>query len=138
MTHSPHSLPRKVAALILTPEELADAERALDELDWGEEGLTRDEIRARYPKLPSALYLRLPASKRFTSTDDVILNVADSRERAEGEIPGDTGDSPETDSLSDGGPPAWGPDPIYSIRGKEDGGSAEDTEGLFLPEEDEE
>ena len=41
MTHSPHSLPRKVAALILTPEELTDAERALDELDWGEEGLTR-------------------------------------------------------------------------------------------------
>ncbi len=138
MTHSPHSLPRKVAALILTPEELTDAERALDELDWGEEGLTRDEIRARYPKLPSALYLRLPASKHFSSTDDVILNVADSRERAEGEIPGDTGDSPEAESLGDGGPPAWGPDPIYSRYGKEDGGSAEDTEELFLPEEDEE
>jgi hypothetical protein len=138
VTHSPHSLPRKVAALILTPEELTDAERALDELDWGEEGLTRDEIRARYPKLPSALYLRLPASKRYTSTEDVILNVADSRERAEGEIPGETADSPEAESIGDGGPPAWGPDPIFSIRGKEDGGSAEDTEGLFLPEEDEE
>lgn len=138
MAHSPHSLPRKVAALILTPEELRDAEQALDELDWGEEGLTRDEIRERYPKLPSALYLRLPASKHFTSTDDVILNVADSRERAEGEIPGDSAASPETDSIADGGPPAYGPDPIYSRHGTEDGGSAEDTEGLFLPEEDEE
>jgi hypothetical protein len=136
VTHSPHSLSRKVAALILTPEELADAERALDALDWGEEGLTRDEIRDRYPKLPSALYLRLPASKHFTSTDDVILNVADSRERADGEIPGDSAESPELDSLSDGGPPAWGRDPIYSRYGKQDGGSAEDTEELFLPEED--
>ncbi len=136
MTHSPHSLPRKVAALILTPEELRDAEQALDELDWGEEGLTRDEIRERYPKLPSALYLRLPSSKHFASTDDVILNVADARERAEGEIPGDSAESPEAESIADGGPPAYGPDPIYSRHGTEDGGSAEDTEGLFLPEED--
>lgn len=138
MTHSPHSLPRKVAALILTPEELTDAERALDELDWGEEGLTRDEIRARYPKLPSALYLRLPASKHFTSAEDTLHNVADSRSRAEGEIPDEDSDSPVAESIADGGPPGYGPDPIYSNRGKEDGGSAEDTEGLFLPEEGEE
>jgi hypothetical protein len=138
VTHSPHSLPRKVAALILTPEELAEAEQTLAQLDWGEEGLTRDEIREHYPKLPSALYLRLPASKHFISANDVFHNVADSKERAEGEIPGDSAESPEAESLGDGGPPAWGPDPIYSNRGKEDGGSAEDTEGLFLPEEDEE
>ena len=136
MTHSPHSLPRKVAALILTPEELADAERALDELDWGEEGLTRDEIRDRYPDLPSALYLRLPASKHFTSAEDTLHNVADSRSRAEGEIPDEDSDSPVAESIADGGPPGYGPDPIYSNRGKEDGGSAEDTKGLFLPEED--
>jgi len=137
VTHSPHSLPRKVAALILTPEELADAEEALPQLDYGEEGLTRDEIRARYPKLPTALYLRLPAVKHFTSANDVLHNVADSQERAEGEIPGDSAESPETESIADGGPPAWGPDPLYSHHGTEDGGSAEDTEGLFLPEEDE-
>ena len=138
MTHSPHSLPRKVAALILTPEELRDAEQALARIDWGEEGLTRDEIRERYPKLPSALYLRLPSSKHFTSEADVLHNVSDSRERAEGEIPGDSAESPEAESIADGGPPAYGPDPIFSRHGTEDGGSAEDTEELFLPEEDEE
>lgn len=136
MTHSPHSLPRKVAALILTPEELQDAEQALAQLDWGEEGLTRDEIRDRYPKLPSALYLRLPASKRFTSANDVLLNVADARMRAEGEIPGDSAESPEAESIADGGPPAYGPDPLFSYHGKEDGGSAEDT-GESLPLEEE-
>lgn len=138
MTHSPHSLPRKVAALILTPEELRDAEQALAHIDWGEEGLTRDEIRERYPKLPSALYLRLPSSKHFTSEADVLHNVSDSRERAEGEIPGDSAESPEAESIADGGPPAYGPDPIFSRHGTEDGGSAEDTEELFLPEEDKE
>ncbi len=136
MTHSPHSLPRKVAALILTPEELQAAEQALAQLDWGEEGLTRDEIRDRYPDLPSALYLRLPASKHFASAEDTLHNVADSRSRAEGEIPDEDSDSPVAESIADGGPPGYGPDPIYSNRGKEDGGSAEDTEGLFLPEED--
>lgn len=135
MTHSPHSLPRKEAALILTPEELQEAEQQLAQLDWGEEGLTRDEIRERYPKLPTALYLRLPASKRFTSANDMLHNVADAQARAEGEIPGDSAESPEKDSIGDGGPPAWGPDPLYSNRGKEDGGSAEDTEELFLPED---
>jgi len=127
-----------VAALILTPEELRDAEQALASIDWGEEGLTRDEIRERYPKLPSALYLRLPSSKHFTSEADVLHNVSDSRERAEGEIPGDSAESPEAESIADGGPPAYGPDPIFSRHGTEDGGSAEDTEELFLPEEDEE
>jgi hypothetical protein len=138
VTHSPHSLPRKVAALILTPEELQAAEQALAQLDWGEEGLTRDEIRERYPELPSALYLRLPASKHFTSAEDTLHNVADSRSRAEGEIPDEDSDSPVAESIADGGPPGYGPDPIYSNRGKEDGGSAEDTEGLFLPEGTEE
>ncbi len=138
MAHSPHSLPRKEAALILTPEELRDAQQALTKLDWGEEGLTRDEIRERYSDLPSALYLRLPASKRFTSAEDTLHNVADARSRAEGEIPGDSADSPEAESIADGGPPAFGPDPIFSYKGKEDGGSAEDTEELFLPENTEE
>lgn len=137
MSQSHHSLPRKEAALILSQEELQDAEKHLATLDWGEEGLTRDEIRERYPKLPSALYLRLPASKRFTSMNDMLHNVADAQVRAEGEIPEDSAESPEFDSIGDGGPPAWGPDPIFSNRGKEDGGSAEDTEGLELPEEDE-
>lgn len=135
MTDSPHSLPRKEAALILSGEELHAAEQALAQLDWGGEGLTRDEIRTQYPKLPSALYLRLPASKRFTSANDMLHNVADAQERAEGEIPGDSAESPEAESIGDGGPPAWGPDPIYSYKGKEDGGSAEDTEELFLPED---
>lgn len=135
MTNSPHSLPKKEAALILTAEELHDAEQELVKLDWGEEGLTRDEVRARYPGLPSALYLRLPSSKRFTSAADMLHNVADSQMRAESEIPGDSAESPEADSLADGGPPAWGPDPIFSHHGTEDGGSAEDTEGLFLPED---
>ncbi|HEX6541944.1 MAG TPA: hypothetical protein VF040_09340 [Ktedonobacterales bacterium] len=135
MTHSPHSLPRKEAALILTPEALHDAEQALAKLDWGEDGLTRDEIHDLYPHLSPSIYLRLPASKRFTSVQDVLLNVADSPVRAEGEIPGESAESPEADSIEDGGPPAWGPDPLYSYKGKEDGGSAEDTEELFLPEE---
>jgi hypothetical protein len=135
MTDSPHSLPRKEAALLLTSEELHAAEQALAQLDWGEEGLTRDEIRHQYPKLPPALYLRLPSSKRFTSANDMLHNVADAQERAEGEIPGDSAESPEADSIGDGGPPAYGPDPIYSHHGTQDGGSAEDTEELFLPED---
>lgn len=138
MTHSPHSLPRKVAALILTPDELREAQQKLVQVDWGEEGLTRDEIRERYFALPQALYLRLPASKRFTSAEDVLLNVADARSRADGEIPGESAESPESESIADGGPPAYGPDPIFSYHGKEDGGSAEDTEELFLPEDNEE
>ncbi|HEX6123490.1 MAG TPA: hypothetical protein VFY89_10030, partial [Ktedonobacterales bacterium] len=74
--------------------------------------------------------------KHFTSAEDALHNVADSRSRADGEIPDEDASSPVAESIADGGPPGYGPDPIYSNRGKEDGGSAEDTEELFLPEED--
>ena len=41
------------------------------------------------------------------------------------------GDVPEAESLAEGGPPAWGPSPLYTIGGVENSGSAEDTSGII-------
>lgn len=99
--------------------------QALYALDWGA-GLTRNQIRRRYRGLPREIYLRLPASKHYYSSDEVLHDVETARSRAEGDFLGPAPDLPEAESLSEGGPPAWGPDPLFTPGGAVDGGSAED------------
>jgi hypothetical protein len=102
----------------------------LMELHYGQDGLTRDEIRKRVRDLPEAIYLRMPSSRHFLSADEALHDAAVARSRAEGDFLGPNPDIPEAQSMEDGGPPAWGGDPLLTIDGVEDGGSAEDTEGL--------
>jgi hypothetical protein len=112
----------------VTPDEALEALETLDGLDWSH-GLTRDQIRRRYRQLPETIYLRLPSSKHYTSALEVLHDAGLAPSRAEGEFLGANPDLPESDSIGDGGPPAWGGDPIFNGDVQE-GGSAEDTEGL--------
>lgn len=126
----------KPAVPAITHDEAVQALHALERLEWGEEGLTRTEIRRHYPALPEEIFLRLPDSKRFTTASEVLHEAGVAASRAEGEYLGVNPDLPEADSIADGGPPAWGGDPMLVVRGAhntidavEDGGSAEDAEG---------
>lgn len=121
----------------LSRDELETATLRLMELKFGEEGLTRDQIRRHYRDLPEALYLRLPASRRFLSAEDTLRAVGSARSRAEGDFLGAQPDIPEGASVEDGGPPAWGGDPLLTRDAVEDGGSAEDTEESGVAEADE-
>lgn len=116
--------------LEVTPEVLRATADALATLDWSHGGLNREQIKKRVPRLAPAVYLRLPATKHFASPAEVMHDVGDAQSRAEGEYLGANPDIPEAESLEEGGPPAWGGDPLYSIGGVENSGSAEDTEGL--------
>ena len=116
----------------VTTDEILEALEALEGLDWSQ-GLTRDQIRRKFPELPEPIYLRLPSSKHFTSPDEVLHDAGMAASRSEGDFMGADPDLPDADSIGDGGPPAWGGDPIFN-GAVQDGGSAEDTEGL---EEDE-
>lgn len=100
----------------------------LMDLDFGTQGLTRDRLRRRIKDLPDALFLRLPASRHYHSADEVLRDAGSSASRAEGEYLGANPDIPEAESLADGGPPAWGGDPLLIRDGVEDSGSAEDNE----------
>lgn len=113
----------------LTPEDVRLAARALGQLDFGS-GLTLTQIRRRYRALPGAIFLRLPDSKRYTSTAEVLHDAGLAASRAEGEYLGAHPDLPEAESLDEGGPPAWGPDPIFTVGGVEQSGSGTDTQGL--------
>lgn len=116
--------------LVITRGVLQSTADALSKLDWSHGGLSRDQIKKAYPGLSPAVYLRLPATKHFASPTEVMHDVGDAESRAEGEYLGANPDIPEAESLDQGGPPAWGSDPLYSIGGIENSGSAEDTEGL--------
>lgn len=101
-------------------------------LDWGH-GLTRNDIRQHLPEFPQVLYLRLPDSKRFAHADDVLRAAANFSLRAEGEFT-DVISTPEEvaserEVLAWGGPPSYGPEPIFAGE-VENSGSATDTEGL--------
>jgi hypothetical protein len=98
---------------------------ALDALAW-REGLTRDQIRRKWRKLPQSIYLRLPSSRRYHSADAVLRDAGIAASRAEGEYLGAAPDVPEIESLDEGGPPAWGPSPLFTPGAAVDGGSAED------------
>jgi hypothetical protein len=104
----------------------------LAQLQWGQ-GLTRDDVRQRWSKFPQALYLRLPASKRFMNGDDLLRAAANFSTRAEGEFtdvhttPAELAEEREVMDL--GGPPAYGAD--MTLAGDtEQSGSATDTAGL--------
>jgi hypothetical protein len=96
-------------------------------LDWSIP-LTRDEIRARIPEFPLYFYVRLPAAKRFISARTVMLTMLNAEARAEGEFLDEATSRTlhEAEVLADGGPPAWGADPL--IAGEVNpGGSAMDV-----------
>jgi hypothetical protein len=108
-----------------------DERRTIQHLDamlWPAQGLTRDEIKRKFRDMPKGLYLRLPSSKRYHSPAEVFRDAEIAPSRAEGDFVGAHPDIPEAESVSDGGPPAWGGTPLFSVGGVEDGGSAEDRD----------
>jgi hypothetical protein len=98
----------------------------LMDLDFGSQGLTRDHLRRRIKDLPDALFLRLPASRHYLSAAEVLRDAGSAPSRAEGEYTGANPDIPEAESLDEGGPPAWGGDPLLIRDGVENSGSSED------------
>lgn len=120
----------------MSADDLETVTLRLMELDYGQDGLTRDQIRKRYRELPEAIYLRMPSSRHFNSAEEALHDVLEARSRAEGEYLGPQPDIPARASVGDGGPPAWGGDPLFTIDAIEDGGSAEDTEGLTQSDPD--
>jgi hypothetical protein len=121
------------ANLELTPELVAQVSRALASLDW-RAGLTRAQIRRKAPHLSRDIFLRLPSSKRYGSAREVLHDAGIAASRAEGDFLGPDPTLPEEDSVAEGGPPAWGPSPLFTIGGAVDGGSAEDSTGLVEDE----
>lgn len=109
-----------------THDDLETVMLRLMELDYSKGGLTRDRIRKKYHDLPEAIYLRMPSSRHFLSAEEAMRDVFDAHSRAEGEYLGDHPSIPEAASVADGGPPAWGGDPLLEIDAVEDGGSGED------------
>lgn len=119
--------------LRVTRAEVVAVDRELRRLDW-KGGLHRDDIKARWPAFPVGIYLRLPASKKFYSPREVLLECGLASERAEGmfEDANLEAEFPEAESVDDGGPPGWGEQPaVYPLGAEVEGGSAEDTEGLL-------
>lgn len=119
--------------LRVTPAEVTEVEQGLRGLDW-KGGLHRDEIKARWPQFPVGIYLRLPASKKYYTPDQVLHECGLAQARAEGmfEDADLEAEFPEAESIDDGGPPGWGEQPaVYPLGAEVEGGSAEDTEGLL-------
>jgi len=87
----------------------------LARVDYGEHGLTRNDLRAQLPDLPDAIYLHLPDSKRLRSADEVLHEVRSSTWRAEGEFVGpDDSGVPSEGAEADYGPAAYGDSPLIS------------------------
>ncbi|MFI5269372.1 MAG: hypothetical protein ACHQ7M_18505 [Chloroflexota bacterium] len=96
----------------MKPTALKDVERELEGLDFSS-GLTRDDVRRSMPNLPREMYLDLPASKRYRSAHELVHDAVNAANRAEGEIVGEDFDAFDSSGAeSDGGPTAWGEDPI--------------------------
>ncbi len=112
---------------------VGDLRRALSALDW-EHGLTRHQVQRKCRLLPYNIFLRLPDSKRYYSGTELLHDARVAASRAEGEFLGPTPDIPEDEVLDEGGPPAWGPSPLFTPGGVVDSTSAEDR----LPTEPEE
>jgi hypothetical protein len=86
----------------------------LERANYGEHGLTRNDLRAQIPDLPEAIYLHLPDSKRFGSADAVLHEVRSSAWRAEGEFMGPDDLIPSEGAQADYGPAAYGDSPLVS------------------------
>jgi hypothetical protein len=104
---------------------VGELREALVALDWSK-GLTRLQLKRKCRVLPQSIYLRLPSSRRYYGADEVLHDAAIAASRAEGDFLGAAPDLPEAESLDEGGPPAWGPDPLFTPGGAVDSGSAED------------
>jgi len=101
------------------PNTLRDVERDLAHLDFSR-GLTRDDIRRERPNLPRALYLDLPASKRYFKVEDVLRDALNAPNRAEGEVVREDFDEfSSRGAEDDGGPAAWGEDPIVGTHAEQ-------------------
>jgi hypothetical protein len=129
-TPKPQADPDALAQM--SHDELETVMLRLMELDYGEDGLTRDQIRKRYRDLPEAVYLRMPSSRRFMNAEEAMRDALEARSRAEGEFLGAEPSIPDQESVGDGGPPAWGGDPLLTMDGTLEGGSAEDTAVLTV------
>lgn len=91
---------------------LLNLERELEHMDWSH-GITRDDVRRRMPHFPETVYLALPASKRFSSAGEMLHEALNAGSRAEGDVvPKDFDQYTSTGAEDDGGPSAWGEDPI--------------------------
>lgn len=87
--------------------------RLLGAVDFGEHGLTRNELRDRAPALPEQVYLRLPDSKRFRSVEEILEQTGwHSLARADGEFVDSLDAIPAAGATTEGGPPAWGNSPL--------------------------
>jgi hypothetical protein len=104
-----------------------DLRQGLAALEWSK-GLTRDQIRRKFGLFPEDIYLRLPAKKLYFEPATVLHDAQVASSRAEGEFLGAAPDLPEAESRDEGGPPAWGPDPLFTPGGFVDGSSAEDRD----------
>lgn len=72
-------------------------------------GLTREELRAQLPSLPTEVYVYLPSAKKFYSPEDVLEQTGEQAlSRAEGEMEGPDLDLPVDGAMQDDGPPAFG------------------------------
>src|SRR5689334_1157887 len=96
----------------MKPTSLHEVEQELARLDFSQ-GLTRDDVRQHMPHLPQAIYLDLPASKRYHSAQELVHAAINARNRAEGEVVREDFDAFDSEGAEDdGGPSAWGEDPI--------------------------
>lgn len=100
----------------MTQGDTVRATRAhLEELDYGEHGLTRNEIRDQWGGLPDAVYLHLPDSKRFLNAAQVLDEARHAAAHAEGEFVAANDDAGSGDAaIPDGGPAGYGDDPLIS------------------------
>ena len=96
----------------MKPTALKDVERELEHLDFSQ-GLTRDDVRRLMPHLPDGIYLELPASKRYRDARALIHDAVNAANRAEGDVVREDFDPfGSSGAEEDGGPAAWGEDPI--------------------------
>ena len=122
----------------MAPHSPLDAARPyLERLDYGEHGLTRNDMRAQVADLPDIIYLRLPDSKRFTSADEVLHEVRSSPGRAEGEFI--AADDDTEDAVGDFGPAGYGDDILVNptVVGPAGNTPAPGVDGNSLETEDE-
>lgn len=85
---------------------LEQARTLLEHLDYGEHGLTRNDMRAQQADLPDIVYLHLPDSKRFRDANEVLHEVHAAPGRAEGEFIAATDDTEGAEA--DYGPAGYG------------------------------
>jgi hypothetical protein len=132
----PEADPQALSAI--SASDLETLALRLMDLDFGSDGLTRDQLRRRLKDLPEALFLRLPSSRRYHSAAAVLRDAGSAPSRSEGEFLGPSSDIDEAEakSLDEGGPPAWGGDPLLTLDGIEESGSAEDTDEPAPPDEE--